>query len=68
MHFYFYVSVYLFVYIYNNICIYVYMFVLVEYLGTHNYCRLAPFPEGIVYSDKIYTIAQLPVNKLPRAE
>ena len=68
MHFYFYVSVYLFVFIYNNICIYVYMFVLVEYLGTHNYCTLTPFPKGIVYSDKIGTIAQLAVNKLPRAE
>ena len=41
------------------------MFVLVEYLGTHNYCTLAPFPEGIVYSDKIDTIAQLAANKLP---
>ena len=41
------------------------MFVLVEYLGTHNYCTLSPFPEGNVYSDKIDTIAQLAVNKLP---
>ena len=44
------------------------MFVLVEYLGTHNYCTLAPFPEGVVYSDKIDTIAQLAANKLPRDE